>query len=162
ASIVAAPPPSDAPEHPVGTGPWRFVAWRHDDYLLFSKNPAYWGGAPAADTLGVRILPEPLTRAAEFEAGRLSVLEVPFGDSTRSCGGQGATWSCRVSRRRSRRNSSGSACAWSWWSGTPRASVRRRARARPTWCSSTGGRITLTPTTSSIRCSTAGASAPGG
>ena len=83
ASIVAAPPPSDTPEHPVGTGPWRFVAWRHDDYLLFSKNPAYWGGAPAADTLGVRILPEPLTRAAEFEAGRLSVLEVPFGETAR-------------------------------------------------------------------------------
>src|SRR5205823_13808221 len=41
----------------------------------------YWGGAPAADTLTVRIIPEPLTRAAEFEAGRLSVMEVPFGET---------------------------------------------------------------------------------
>ncbi len=83
ASVVAAPPPADLAQHPVGTGAWRFVAWRHDDYLLFSKNPAYWGGAPAADTLSVRILPEPLTRAAEFEAGHLSVLEVPFGETAR-------------------------------------------------------------------------------
>ncbi len=65
----------------MGTGPWRFVAWQHDDYLVFAKNPDYWGGAPAADTLTVRIIPEPLTRAAEFEAGRLSVMEVPFGET---------------------------------------------------------------------------------
>ncbi|HEX4628410.1 MAG TPA: ABC transporter substrate-binding protein, partial [Gemmatimonadales bacterium] len=77
------PPPSDPGEHPVGTGAWRFVAWRHDDYLLFARNPDYWGGAPAAETLTVRIIPEPLTRAAEFEAGRLSVIEVPFGETAR-------------------------------------------------------------------------------
>jgi peptide/nickel transport system substrate-binding protein len=83
AAIVPAPPPADLGQRPVGTGPWRFVAWRHDDYLLFAKNPLYWGGAPAADTLTVRIIPEPLTRTAEFEAGRLSVVEVPFGETTR-------------------------------------------------------------------------------
>src|SRR5437870_7056701 len=85
AAIVPAPlsPQADLGQHPVGTGPWRFVAWQHDDYLVFAKNPDYWGGAPAADTLTVRIIPEPLTRAAEFEAGRLSVMEVPFGETTR-------------------------------------------------------------------------------
>src|SRR5439155_380546 len=40
-------------------------------------------GAAAGDTLTVRIIPEPLTRAAEFEAGRLSVIEVPFGETAR-------------------------------------------------------------------------------
>src|SRR5207244_1302239 len=78
-----APPPGDPTQGPVGTGPWRFVAWQHDDYLLFARNPSYWGGAPAGDTLTVRIIPEPLTRAAEFEAGRLSVIEVPFGETAR-------------------------------------------------------------------------------
>src|SRR5437764_304671 len=68
---------------PVGTGAWRFVAWQHDDYLVFARNPSYWGGAPASDTLVVRVIPEPLTRAAEFEAGRLSVIEVPFGETVR-------------------------------------------------------------------------------
>jgi ABC-type transport system substrate-binding protein len=83
ASIVPASLPADLGQDPVGTGPWRFVAWQHDDYLLFARNPSYWDGAPASDTLVVRIIPEPLTRAAEFEAGRLSVIEVPFGETAR-------------------------------------------------------------------------------
>src|SRR5256884_2933355 len=69
ASVVPVPSPTDLAQRAVGTGPWRFVAWQHDDYLLFARNPSYWGGAPASDTLRVRIIPEPLTRAAEFEAG---------------------------------------------------------------------------------------------
>src|SRR2546429_1380183 len=85
ASVVPPPPPlaSDLGQQPIGTGPWRFVAWQHDDALTFARNPDYWGGAPLADTLIVRIVPEPLTRAAEFEAGRLSVIEVPFGETAR-------------------------------------------------------------------------------
>src|SRR2546422_4398846 len=83
ASVVPAPPPAELGQRPVGTGPWRFVAWQHDDYLLFARNPRYWEGPPAADTLAVRIIPEPLTRAAEFEARRLSVVEVPFGETAR-------------------------------------------------------------------------------
>src|SRR5216110_2379172 len=39
ASVVPAPPPTDLAERPVGTGPWRFVAWQHDDYLRFARNP---------------------------------------------------------------------------------------------------------------------------
>src|SRR5437764_10685814 len=76
ASVV--PPPLEEPgQRPIGSGPWRFVAWQHDDALTFARNRDYWGGPPLADTLTVRIVPEPLTRAAEFEAGRLSVIEVP-------------------------------------------------------------------------------------
>jgi ABC-type transport system substrate-binding protein len=82
-AIVPSPAPADLAAHPVGTGPWRFVAWQHDDYLLFAKNHGYWGGAPLADTLSVRIIPEPLTQAAELEAGRLSAVEVPFGEGAR-------------------------------------------------------------------------------
>ncbi len=84
--VAAIVPPAALPDlgqRPIGTGPWRFVAWQHDDYLLFAKNPSYWAGAPATDSLTVRIIPEPLTRVAEFEAGWLSVLEVPFGETDR-------------------------------------------------------------------------------
>lgn len=81
ASIVPTPAPPELGARPVGTGPWRFLAWQHDDYLLWGKNPDHWGGPPAADTLSVRIIPEPLTQAAEFEAGRLSVVEIPFGET---------------------------------------------------------------------------------
>ncbi len=81
ASIVPRSVPADFGEHPVGTGAWRFAAWQHDDYLRFARNESYWGGAPAGDSLTVRIVPEPLTRAAEFLAGRLSVVEIPFGET---------------------------------------------------------------------------------
>src|SRR5262249_21782375 len=66
ASVVPSPLPDGFAQHPVGTGPWRFVAWEHDDYLRFARNPSYWGGAPESDTLTVRIVPEAFTRAAEL------------------------------------------------------------------------------------------------
>jgi len=83
ASIVESSPPANLGERPVGTGPWRFVAWQHDDALRFARNPDYWGGAPRADSLTVRIIPDPLVQGAEFEAGRLSIVEVPFSETPR-------------------------------------------------------------------------------
>jgi peptide/nickel transport system substrate-binding protein/oligopeptide transport system substrate-binding protein len=73
----------DLHTHPNGTGPWRFVSWAHDDALRFARNPEYWDGAPLADSLTVRVIPDQLVRAAEFEAGRLHVVEVPFSETTR-------------------------------------------------------------------------------
>src|SRR5206468_6901781 len=81
--VVPAPAADGLAQSPVGTGPWRFMTWQHGDYLAFGRNPSYWRAAPASDTLLVRVIPEPLTRAAEFEAGRLSVIEVPFGETAR-------------------------------------------------------------------------------
>ena len=81
AAIVPTSLSPDFGQRPIGTGPWRFVAWEHDDYLRFARNPSYWGGEPRAESLTVRIVPEPLTRAAEFLAGRLSVAEIPFGET---------------------------------------------------------------------------------
>src|SRR5213083_1894091 len=81
ASVVPSSVTPDFGQRPVGTGPWRFVAWEHDDYLRFARNPNYWGGAPLSESLTVRIIPEALTRAAEFLSGRISVVEVPFGET---------------------------------------------------------------------------------
>ena len=72
---------ADFGQHPVGTGPWRFVEWKHDDYLRFARNASYWGGAPAVDTLTARIIPEQSTAVAEFENGTVDVLAVPEGDT---------------------------------------------------------------------------------
>jgi ABC-type transport system substrate-binding protein len=82
-AIVPTPTPPGFDQAPVGSGPWRFVSWAHDDQLVFAKNPTYWAGPPKADTLRIRIIPEPLTQAAEYEAGRLSVVEIPFGETLR-------------------------------------------------------------------------------
>jgi peptide/nickel transport system substrate-binding protein/oligopeptide transport system substrate-binding protein len=83
ASVVPSPVPADFGQRPTGSGPWRFVAWQHDDYLRFVRNAAYWAGPAAAESLTVRIIPEPLTRAAEFLAGQLSVVEIPFGETAK-------------------------------------------------------------------------------
>ncbi len=76
-SIVPDSTPASFGEHPVGTGPWRFVRWKHDDYLLLARNPSYWGGPPALDSLMIRIIPEPSTAVAEFESGNVDLLYVP-------------------------------------------------------------------------------------
>lgn len=81
ASVVPARAPADLGQHPVGSGPWRLVEWKHDDYLLFARNPHYFGGAPASDTLRARIIAEPSTAVAEFESGNVDVLEIPPEES---------------------------------------------------------------------------------
>jgi len=81
ASIVPDGAPANFGEHPIGTGPWKFVEWKHDDYLLYAKNPDYWGGAPQADSLKARIIPEPSTAVAEFESGNVDVLYDPEGET---------------------------------------------------------------------------------
>jgi peptide/nickel transport system substrate-binding protein/oligopeptide transport system substrate-binding protein len=77
ASIVPEHVSANFGEHPVGTGPWKLVEWKHDDYLLFAKNPSYWGGAPKSDTLRARIIAEPSTAVAEFESGNVDILQIP-------------------------------------------------------------------------------------
>ena len=82
-AITPAPLPADFDQHPVGSGPWKFVSWSHDDAIVLARNPEYWGKVPVSDTLRIRIIPEALTQAAEYEAGQLSVVEIPFGESRR-------------------------------------------------------------------------------
>ena len=69
ASIAPQRVPENFGEHPVGTGPWRLIDWKHDDYLLFAPNEHYWGGPPRADSLKARIIAEPSTAVAEFQSG---------------------------------------------------------------------------------------------
>jgi ABC-type transport system substrate-binding protein len=83
AAVVPTPTPPGFDQAPVGSGPWRFVSWSHDDAIVLAKNPAYWAGPPKEDTLTIRIIPEALTQAAEYETGNLSVVEIPFGETRR-------------------------------------------------------------------------------
>jgi ABC-type transport system substrate-binding protein len=80
-AVVPTEPVPDFGVRPVGSGPWRFVSWTHDNLLVFARNADYWGQVPMMDTLLIRIIPEALTQAAEYESGRLSVVEIPFGET---------------------------------------------------------------------------------
>ena len=81
AAIVPENPGADFGQKPVGTGPWKLVEWRHDDYLLFAANEQYWAGRPKADSLMARIIPEPSTAVAEFESGNVDVLYIPEAET---------------------------------------------------------------------------------
>jgi ABC-type transport system substrate-binding protein len=81
AAVVPEHTPADFGEHPIGTGPWKLVEWKHDDYLLFARNPSYFGGAPKTDTLRARIIAEPSTAVAEYESGNVDVLEIPASEA---------------------------------------------------------------------------------
>jgi ABC-type transport system substrate-binding protein len=77
ASIVPDSVGDDFSEKPVGTGPWKLVEWKHDDYLKFARNETYYGKVPVIDTLIARIIPEASTSVAEFESGTVDLLYVP-------------------------------------------------------------------------------------
>ncbi len=103
AAIVPTPVPEDFGEAPIGSGPWKFVSWSHDDLLVFARNELYWGTRAQSDTLRVRIIPEVFTQAAEYESGRLSVVEIPVGETAR--------WQQSVTDR----NCSGSPAIRAWY-----------------------------------------------
>jgi ABC-type transport system substrate-binding protein len=82
AAVVPDSVPANFGEHPIGTGPWKLVEWKHDDYLLFAKNASYYGGAPKTDSLRARIIAEPSTGVAEFESGNVDVLQIPASEAS--------------------------------------------------------------------------------
>jgi ABC-type transport system substrate-binding protein len=68
---------------PCGSGPWKLAAWRESDEIDLVPNPDAPGGGPGIAGISLRIIPEPMTQIAEFEAGNLDVLEVPRAELER-------------------------------------------------------------------------------
>ena len=61
-------------EHPMGTGPYKFVKWDRGSQLVMKANPNYWlKGLPKTGNLIIRILPEISTRLAELISGGIDV-----------------------------------------------------------------------------------------
>jgi oligopeptide transport system substrate-binding protein len=81
ASIVPDSVGADFSEHPIGTGPWQFVEWKHDDYVKLARNAHYFAGPPKAESLEIRVIPEPSTAGAEFESGAVDLLYVPESET---------------------------------------------------------------------------------
>jgi peptide/nickel transport system substrate-binding protein len=57
--------------HPVGDGPYRFVAWSRGDRLVYEPNPRYWRGTPRIRRIDVRIVPDPGTNFTLLRSGEL-------------------------------------------------------------------------------------------
>jgi peptide/nickel transport system substrate-binding protein/oligopeptide transport system substrate-binding protein len=63
-------------EAPVGTGPWVFESWAHDDVIRLTANARYHLGRPKMDGIEIRMIPETTTVIAEFERGNLDWIDL--------------------------------------------------------------------------------------
>lgn len=60
---------------PVGTGMFKYVDWRRDEYIRLEANEDYWGGAPTIQELEFRIIPEASARMAALRAGEVDMAD---------------------------------------------------------------------------------------
>jgi len=56
-------------DHPIGTGPFRFVSEEQDKEVLLERNPDYWGGVPKIPRVRFNVVPDAITRALELQKG---------------------------------------------------------------------------------------------
>src|SRR2546422_92275 len=75
----------DASQHPVGTGPFKFVEAVRNDHITLDANPDYWGGRPKVDRIIFKIVPESATRMLMLERNEVQILaDVPPSDYARA------------------------------------------------------------------------------
>ena len=55
--------------HPIGTGPFRFVEWKTDQYIRLARYEGHWEEPPNFREVLYRIIPDPLTIELTFYAG---------------------------------------------------------------------------------------------
>jgi peptide/nickel transport system substrate-binding protein len=67
-------PARDMRGHPIGTGPFKFVEFKPNDYIRFAKNPDYWKpGRPYLDGIEWNIVPNRSTQTLAFIAGKFDM-----------------------------------------------------------------------------------------
>ncbi|MFB6468371.1 ABC transporter substrate-binding protein [Cytobacillus sp. Hz8] len=69
-------------EHPVGTGPFKFVEWKRNDTITLEKNKDYWQkGLPKLDKVVFRTIPDNSARLNALSAGEVDLIDgVNFSD----------------------------------------------------------------------------------
>ncbi len=59
---------------PIGTGPYKFVAWNRGSNITIAANPDYWGAKPQIQKATYRFVPESGTLLAGLMAGELDLV----------------------------------------------------------------------------------------
>jgi peptide/nickel transport system substrate-binding protein len=59
---------------PVGTGPFIFKEWRHNDQIILEANKNYWGGTPKLDRLIFKINPDAQASLLALRQGDVHIL----------------------------------------------------------------------------------------
>ena len=60
-------------EHPVGTGPYRFVEWKKGDRVLIERWDGYWGGKARLPRLVFKTIPDARQRLVALEGGAIDI-----------------------------------------------------------------------------------------
>jgi peptide/nickel transport system substrate-binding protein len=58
----------------VGTGPWKLVEWKRDQYIRLEAFDQHWRGKPAFKYLVFRAIPEVATAVAELKTGGVDII----------------------------------------------------------------------------------------
>jgi peptide/nickel transport system substrate-binding protein len=63
-----------AEQAPVGTGPYKFVEWKRDQYLRLERFQAHWRGPAPIKHFIIRVIPETSTQVAELKTGGVDII----------------------------------------------------------------------------------------
>jgi peptide/nickel transport system substrate-binding protein len=67
-------PPQDMRQHPIGTGPFKFLSYKPGESIRLTRNPDYWKpGRPYLDGVEWTIIPNRSTALLAFVAGKLDM-----------------------------------------------------------------------------------------
>jgi peptide/nickel transport system substrate-binding protein len=66
-------------EHPIGTGPYKFVSYAVDDRLELAAFADYYGGRPRNDGLVFRFVPDEIMRGLELRKGTMDLVVNDIG-----------------------------------------------------------------------------------
>lgn len=64
-------------QQPVGTGPFKFVAYQKDAVIRYKANDDYWDGRPKIDDLVFAITPDASVRMQKLQAGECHIMPYP-------------------------------------------------------------------------------------
>jgi peptide/nickel transport system substrate-binding protein len=63
-----------ADQAPSGTGPYKFVEWKRDQYLRLERFQEHWRGPAPIKTFIIRVIPETATQVAELKTGGVDIV----------------------------------------------------------------------------------------
>lgn len=59
---------------PIGTGPYKLVDWKRDQYAVLERNENYWGKKPTLTKITLRIYPDANSRLSALKSGEVDAL----------------------------------------------------------------------------------------
>jgi peptide/nickel transport system substrate-binding protein len=65
----------DFQHKPIGSGPYRFLSYSHEEELLLEANSDYFGGAPTSGRIRFMVIPDSTTRALELRKGSIDIAQ---------------------------------------------------------------------------------------